>query len=126
MPDFTPSYSTEAYTPDRLIAGHADLITREIVVVSGEGVLARGAVLGKVTASGKYALSDDGASDGSQTPAVILGIDVDATSGDVTAFGYEAGEFNEDALTFGGSHTADTTRDALGARGIYLKKPLSA
>ncbi|MCW4114749.1 head decoration protein [Aurantimonas sp. MSK8Z-1] len=53
------------------------------VVASGSGVLKPGAVLGKVTASGKFKPLAPGASDGTQTAAAILWEGCDATSGDV-------------------------------------------
>ncbi|MCW2319191.1 hypothetical protein M2322_004760 [Rhodoblastus acidophilus] len=55
------------------------------VIASGAGVLYPGAVLGKITASGKYTLRDASASDGSQTAAAILYDRVDATSADAAA-----------------------------------------
>ena len=58
-----------------------------IVIASGQGVLLPGTVLGKITASGKYALRDAAASDGSQTAAAILFDRTDATSADAKAVG---------------------------------------
>ena len=51
----------------------------------GAGKIYAGAVLGKLTASGKYVLSPKTGSDGSQTAVAILFDDVDATAGDVVA-----------------------------------------
>ena len=126
MVDTKPSFETEAYVPDRLIAGHADLITDQKTILSGEGVLVRGALLGRVTASGKYRLSLTASNDGSQTPVAILAEDVDATADDAEAPAYEAGEFNSNAMTFGTGHTAASVRDELTARGIYLKAAVPA
>jgi len=56
-----------------------------IVVKSGEGVLQPGAVLGKITASGKYVLRDAAANDGSQVAAGVLFSKIDATSADTPA-----------------------------------------
>lgn len=53
-----------------------------ITVVSGQNLKA-GAVLGKITASGKYAEYDNGASDGTQAAAGVLFDAVDASDGDV-------------------------------------------
>ena len=54
----------------------------EITVLSGE-VLEAGAVLGKITASGKFvAYNDDGTDDGRRTVAGILVEAVDATGAD--------------------------------------------
>lgn len=53
----------------------------EITVVSGQNLQA-GAVLGKITASSKYAAYDNGASDGTEAAAAVLFGDIDATDGD--------------------------------------------
>lgn len=58
---------------------------RESVVINdGAQTLKVGAVLGKVTATGKYKLCTSGAADGSQTPAAILVADGLGLSGDIT------------------------------------------
>lgn len=54
--------------------------TRETVTIaSGAGVLAPGTVLGRITASGKFAAHAPGAADGTQTAAALLWGAVDAT-----------------------------------------------
>ena len=68
------------------------------IVASGEGVLAEGTILGKVTASGKYAAYDNAASDGTQTAVGILSETVDATSADVSTHMYVKGQFVEAEL----------------------------
>lgn len=124
---FTPGFQNEgSYSPDMLIAGDHPSRTRGVVIASGAGVLVRGSVLGKVTASGKYILSASAAADGSQTPEVILGEDVDATSADVTAFTYEAGDFNANKLTLGAGHTVASIRDGLSGKSIYLHTAVPA
>lgn len=54
-----------------------------IVIASGQGVLPPGSVLGKVTASGKYAKYNNAAADGTQAAVAVLFYGVDATSADV-------------------------------------------
>lgn len=122
---YDPSISSEAYAPDRLIAGDLKLVTRDVTILTGQ-VISRGTVLGKITSSGKYIKSLSAASDGSETPVAILADDVDATSADVNAPIYETGEFNEDQITLGTAHTVASVRDGLRALGIHLKSPLSA
>lgn len=61
------------------IGYHADQIT----LLSGQNLVA-GAVLGRVTASGKYVAFNNINADGSQTVAGILVPDANATAGDVT------------------------------------------
>lgn len=113
------SFASTNYTPDRLIAGDTPLVTRVVTILSGQN-LVRGAVLGKITTGGKYILSLSAASDGSQTPDLILAEDCNATGGDKTALAYATGEFNQSALTIGTAHTADSIREGLRVKGIHL------
>ena len=52
---------------------------------TGAAALLAGTVLGKITASGKYTISPNTGSDGSQTALAVLFEDVDPTAGDVAA-----------------------------------------
>lgn len=115
------SFATEGtYSPDALVAGnHGLLVGRKVTIISGQN-LVRGAVLGKITASGKYNLSLSAAADGSQTPDLILAEDCDATSGDQQAMAYARGDFNSAALTLGASHTVASITEGLRAKGITL------
>lgn len=71
---------------------------------------------------GKYKLVDSTAVDGSQDPVCVLAEDTTVGVADVAqAPVYCTGEFNEDALTFGGTDTKATHRDALEARNIFLR-----
>ena len=115
-------FESTVNAPDNLIAGYSDVIAIPITVVSGEGVLGRGSVLGKITESTKYDLVNSaGDDDGSRTAAAILAEDVDATEADVVTVAYVKGEFNENACVFGGEDTADTHRATLQALGIILR-----
>lgn len=77
-------------TEDRRTTGHyivseAANIYRsreQVIIASGAGVLTSGAVLGKITASGKYVAYAPGAADGSENAAAILYEGCDATSAD--------------------------------------------
>lgn len=124
--DFNPALSSEGtYTPDELIAGDHPIRTRGVTILSGETV-SRGDLLGIITASGKAILSASAAGDGSEVPTCIAGEDIDASGGDAESFAYIAGDFNEDQMTFGTGHTADSVRDGLRERSIYLHKPVAA
>jgi hypothetical protein len=72
-----------------------------IIIVSGQGIVKAGTVLGKITASGKYAISAPAAADGSQTPSALNLYQVDATSADqpVSAITREA-EINGPTITY--------------------------
>ena len=59
------------------------------VTIAGGVALPSGTVLGKITASGKYIKYADGASDGSQTAAAVLGTPLPGTNGDHKATVFE-------------------------------------
>ena len=120
----TPSFANEAYDPDRLLAGDHSPITEDVTIITGEN-LVRGAVVGRITVSGKYNLSLSTAGDGSEVPVGVMADAVDATAADKVGPVYFAGEFNEDALTLGASHTIASIRQALRGLSIYLKNPVS-
>jgi len=115
------AFSTEGtYTPDALIAGnHELLVGRKVTILTGQ-VLARGAVLGKITASGKYIESLLAAVDGSEVPDLILAEAVDATAADVAVLAYARGDFTTNALTIGAGHSAASIAEGLRAKGITL------
>ena len=117
--------SVGTFTPDNLIAGDAVNIVTESIVVD-TGVLKRGTVLGRITATGKWVLSASASTDGSEVPRAILAEDADATAADITTVGYLTGEFNTNAMTFGTGHTAASVKDGLRDLGIFLKTNLSA
>lgn len=105
---------------DRLIVG-GHITSRKVTIDTGN--LVRGTLLGKVTSGGKYIKSLSGASDGSQVPDAILAEDADATSADKEAMAYFTGDFDETAVTYGASHTADSVREGLRGKGIHLITP---
>lgn len=120
----TPGISAEIYNPDQLIAGNQKIVTDSVNL--GAGVLARGTVLGQITASGNYILCVKTAVDGSQVPAAILADAADASGGVVNAPVYLTGEFNTNAMTFDASWTAATLKAAMRGLSIFLKSAVSA
>ena len=84
--------------------------------------LAKGAVLGRITANGKFKLSASASADGSQTPDAVLAEKANAADNDVQAVVYFSGEFNENALVLGVGHTLDSVRIALRAKNVYLRR----
>ena len=108
------------HTHDNLIGGDAVVAVTESIVLD-TGNLTRGALLGRITASGKWVLSASASSDGSQVPRAVLAEDADATAADVTTVAYLSGEFNTAAMTFGAGHTAASVKDGLRGLGIFLK-----
>ncbi|CCG09108.1 head decoration protein [Pararhodospirillum photometricum] len=86
--------------------GNGSISRERITVVSGQDLQA-GAVLGKVTASGKYAAYDNGASDGTQAAAGILFASVDASGGDAHGVAVvRLAEVAKAALVFGSGQDA--------------------
>lgn len=112
--------SHDPFVPDALIAGNALLLVgRKITIASGR-VLPRGAVIGRVTDTGKYVLSLPEATDGSQTPDLILAEPSDATDADREALAYARGDFNTRALTLGAGHTVASITEGLRGKGVTL------
>ena len=70
-----------------------------ITIVAGTGVVPVGQVLGRVTASGKYAKYVDGNSNGTEVARLIAAEAVDATAADVNTSAMYNGVFNRAALT---------------------------
>lgn len=114
--------TTSTYDPTGLIAGDYPVKHASVEMLSGQDVK-RGAVLGRVTASGKYKLSLSGASDGSEVPIAIAAADIDASGGDTVGPAYVTGEFNAAQLIFGTGHTAATVEAAMRGRGqsIFIR-----
>jgi hypothetical protein len=115
---------TEVLTRDNLVAGDFPMITEELTILSGNN-LKRGTVLGKITASGKCVAVDSSKSDGSEVVFAVLSEDMDATLEDKQACAYLTGEFNKDALIFGGTDTIDTHKTALRNLSIFAKNVLN-
>lgn len=118
------AYENAAYsagtpvTDPQIIAG-GTYTTRVVTVLSGE-VRDAGSVMGKITTGGKYKLSASAASDGSQTPDLVLAQDVDASGGDVQALCYETGQIVASALTLGAGHTIASIREGMRDKGLVI------
>jgi hypothetical protein len=118
---------TVSYDPNGLVLDDYPVQTAGATIGTAANLVA-GAVLGRITASGKYILSLSGASDGSQTPAAILLTDAAAASADAPAVILLSGAVDQAKLTFGASHTAATVETAFRAAGrpIFLKSRTAA
>ncbi len=117
----------ETLNTDNLIAGDFPIVPGDGTILTGQ-TLVRGTVVAKDSGNANKLIpvqSDHGTAS-VHDPYGVLAEDVDATGGDVVTTVYQAGEFNEDSLVFGGTDTADTHRDALRDLSIFLKKPVSA
>ena len=90
--------TTESLSNASILGGHPP-VAIPITLLSGQNLKA-GHVLGKVTASGKYAGYDNDLSDGRETAVAILAGDVDASAGDEATIAYVHGEFNKAGLSW--------------------------
>ena len=121
-------HTVDVYNPDGLIAGNADLLVATNITLAAGPALPRGAVLGKVTLSGHYTLSQatDGADpanaieDGSEVPDLILVEDAPASDTTRPALGFRRGDFQAAQITLGATHDPDVVRETLRAKGIFL------
>ena len=103
--------------------------TREVVTIATGGtypVLEPGTVLGKITATGKYAAHDPAAVDGTETAVAVLWGRADATAADVDAVVLLRGPaiVNTNDLVFTGMPTAPeitAAHTALAAVGILTR-----
>ena len=120
-----PGIAAEAFIPDQLIAGTHKLVTDTVTVLSGQ-VIQRGAVLGMITASGKYVLALSASADGSQNPVAIAADTIDASAADALGAIYLAGEFDGSAMTLGTGITLAAAKAALRPLSIYVKTSVSA
>jgi hypothetical protein len=96
-------------------------LTTKVTIASGEGKLAKGAVLGVVTDGGKCRLVNGGSSDGSQVAKFVLAEDVDATSADVVAVAWKTGIFRYDFLYVAEGDTVAAHAEELRAVGIHYR-----
>lgn len=117
---------TESFEPDNLFSGWVQPVNSgSETIASGQGVLVRGTVLGKITASSKCSIVDSAQTNGSQTIYAVLAEGVDATSADVVAPVYYTGEYNKNELVFGGTDTADNHATKAREIGIFFKDVVS-
>lgn len=112
--------SEGAYAPDVLVAGNAHLLVARRITVAAGQTLERGAILGKVTADGKYKLCTKAATDGSQDADLVLAEKVDTTGGETQAIAYARGDFAKHALSVGTGYTVADVSETLRGKGILV------
>ena len=111
----------EVFTPEQVVIGASDVITRPETYKSGANVVAL-AVCGRITATGKLIKSVQTAVDGSQVPCAIAIEDVASAGADVVAPAYIAGEFNIDALVWDATWTTDALKLGSAPNALIFKK----
>lgn len=122
------AYSSVPY--DNLIAGMVQpIVTQSVIIEQAEGaVYDRGTVLSRTgfAADGTWIVTivdSESETAGADTPVGILAdVEVDATAEEQRATAYVQGEFNRDALIFGGTDTIETHEAALNDAKIYTKR----
>lgn len=121
MADFkTQNFSSIEVHP--LFAGtEVSYLTTSGTVAAGQGVLLRGAVLGKVTSGDEYKLVDGTATDGSEVALVVLSEEVDTTDGAVEAIFYKRGVFRYQSLYVADGDDVANHQQELEDVSIYFK-----
>lgn len=76
------SSSTEGTSTNEVLLSYDNISKDTVTLISGQNLTA-GTVLGVITASGKYTLHNNAASDGSEAAAAVLVADSDASGGDL-------------------------------------------
>ena len=119
-------YTTDEFQPTQFLLGGYPAETRVVTIPTGAGNnFVAGSVMGSFSATpNEMVLSDASANDGTEEPEAVLAEAVDATSEDKQAVVYIAGEFDEDKLTYGPSHDADTVRPVFRLKSMFLRKPV--
>jgi hypothetical protein len=114
-----PLKQSTPYDPNGIIVGLYPVQTA-LATIGTAANLTAGAVLGRITNTGKYIRSVAAAEDGSQVPAAILMTPAAAASADAEAIILLSGEVDAAKLNFGAGHTAATTETAFRAAGRPL------
>ncbi|AZL67941.1 head decoration protein [Pseudomonas oryziphila] len=108
------------YLPSELSAGDFPIVMDTGLIAVGQK-LARGSVLGQVTASKEYLLCKAAAEDGSQVPSAILDQDVDTTDGAKSVPIRLTGQVLGSQLTFGEGLTLATAKAALRPLCLFIR-----
>ena len=119
MPYDNAEYTQGAVFLTKQILAGGTYTTRKVTILAGQN-LVEGAVLGKITASGKHILSLSAAVDGSQAVDLVLAHAVDATAADKEAIAYETGQVVASALVIGTAHTLASIREAMRDKGLII------
>lgn len=104
---------------DNLIAGEFPRVSILATITGGK--YERGAILGKITTSGKCTSCTSAATDGSKEVYGIVAETVDASTEDKQAVVYLSGEFNAAALSVGEGYTVAGLIDTLRTKSIFVK-----
>lgn len=94
------SSSTEGTSTNEVLLSYDNISKDTVTLISGQNLTA-GTVLGVITASGKYTLHNNAASDGSEAAAAVLLANSDASGGDLSVVAItRLAEVKEDLLVW--------------------------
>lgn len=112
--------TSETTSSPSILGGHPP-VAIPIILLAGQN-LSAGHVLGKVTATKKYAGYDNDLVDGRETAVAILANDVDASLADEPTIAYVHGDFNKAGLSWDdAANDIDAGVADLYAVGIFVK-----
>jgi len=115
---------SESLSFDNLIAGSQKRLVTEAATIGVSQAFSRGQILGRVTATGKWKVLDEG-DVGSYNRYGIATEAVDTTLGEVLTDVFVEGEFSENGVIFSYSDTVADWILLLEAQGIYLRPTIS-
>lgn len=96
-------------------------LTTSITLAAGQGILKKGAVIGKVKSDNKYKLVDKAATDGSEVALLVLAEEADTSGTDIKAVAFKRGIFRSDALYVAKGDTIADHSEELRNVSIYIK-----
>ena len=108
-------YTEGRHPGECIIAEEEAHYCREVITIpAGTGIVGPDTVLGKITASGKYVPSDDGAADGSEKAAAVNIYGCDATDADAEVVAIVRGPatLNRNCLTYAAARDTDAKKAA--------------
>ena len=111
MSDGLASYSKTSTTYDELAAG--ETISQSGMVLTGQGKLIRGTILGQNSTSGKWARAERPAKG-------ILTHDLDTTAGDVVGVIHVQGKYKDNVIVLPDAITLAQVRQEMWDTGVYL------
>ena len=111
MSDGLAGYSKTSTSYDELVAGAT--ITRSGVILTGQGVLLRGTILGQDPATGKW-------SQARRPSNGILVHNVDTTAGDKVGDVHVQGKYKDNVVIFPPAAVVAEVRAELHDQGVYL------
>lgn len=118
-------FRTETFDPDQLISGDNPSNRGTPATITDGEVVVRGHIMGITLATGKWLISLNAATDGSEVPRGVAVEAISPSGSDGESLVFTKGEFNQDKVTFGAGQTLANTKTDLQDVGIYLVDPVT-